>query len=217
MTYTRLAHPLKFLGWPPAGAHCILCNANLCEDTEHFASQCMTLLPFRNNYLRQLERELAGTGQVGVLLLQKCRLGGANFLSVVLGQWDQSMCSIADAAWASKDQVTLNACGRARWTMDKTAKDYLTAIWKFREAILGNLTVTNGKLHCTKSLNTSYELAMRQRKDATGASSKTYEAWRKWIPPPSWERNDVRATKKRAAYYVVFKSDCAGLFLNHRS
>ena len=72
--------------------------------------------------------------------------------------------------------------------------------------------VTNGKLHCTKSLNTSYELAMRQRKDATGASSKTHEAWRKWIPPPSWERNDVRATKKRAAYYVVFKSDCAGLF-----
>ena len=119
------------------------------------------------------------------------------------------MRNISDTAWVYGDQATLEACGRARLVMTKTAKNYLAAIWKFREATLGKLTVSSGRLQCVKSPATPQELILRQR---VIISNVARASWSEWIPPPPWKQDSVCATSKRAAFYVLYKGKWAGLY-----
>ena len=102
----------------------------------------------------------------------------------------------------------------ACWTLDKVAKSYLRACWKLRLAMLGELRVDHGVLKCEPSYECVAELKQKQdeRRSASRViSPKDLEThWRPWTRGPSRRAN--KSSRKRGAFYVVWRGRQTGLF-----
>ena len=99
-------------------------------------------------------------------------------------------------------------CAQARWVLDKASKNCLLMCWKLRQALIGKLSVCNGKLDIVQGdVQAARILLARQamRKLARATDVGCRQFWLQWAtdareahsaPPP--------CRKRRSAFYVVF-------------
>ena len=194
----------RILRWPLSGGCCVMCDTGEVEDTSHFLQRC----PALNVCRRRLEFEIQclGTeGEVGAALLAQFAAGGNEQLRLLLG---------AGEAPVTDDQQG----AKAMWVLDKACKNYISACWKLREALVGDLRVEHGRIFSESSKREVSELWRSQglRLARTSAENGTgfdrREMWEAWIRRPSKERTAVHR-RGRSAFFTVWKGRRTGVFV----
>jgi hypothetical protein len=219
-TEARLGHlyllttVATLLGWPKQKATCWLCGAAI-ETTQHFLQECSILLPCRIRFREQLSLAVSGAGPPAVAALIQFDAGGVEQINLML---DNVRLEPAVTSAASDDKLLREQIGYVRWCVDKVSKNYLAAIWRIREALLGKLRVVNKTLVVVPSVE-SGTLLLRHQSDGVSSclswmrSNKYRHEWLAWAPKRKvrW-KVAVRSVRKRYPFYVVWSGRVTGVF-----
>ena len=126
---------------PASKAVCVmLCNGGV-EDVTHFLLHCKVLAPCRERFVRSLAVSLKSAGLPGRIVLQRVQQGGDACLGVMLGGTTEWSCL------AGLDEASFRAnCGKANWLACTSAKNFLVAAWRVREAVVGRVKIQGSAL-----------------------------------------------------------------------
>jgi hypothetical protein len=216
MTKARLGHLLlmqnvaRVRGWPASKAVCVMCNGGV-EDVTHFLLHCKVLAPCRERFVRSLAVSLKSAGLPGRIVLQRVQQGGDACLGVMLGGTTEWSCL------AGLDEASFRAnCGKANWLACTSAKNFLVAAWRVREAVVGRVKIQGSALLMEPSPRT---YAAEVAKQAGSGTEVQFWRWRRywwqWVPKAAarWVGATRRSGRRgRAAYYVVTRARENGLF-----
>jgi len=183
MTKARLGHLLlmqnvaRVRGWPASKAVCVMCNGGV-EDVTHFLLHCKVLAPCRERFVRSLAVSLKSAGLPGRIVLQRVQQGGDACLGVMLGGTTEWSCL------AGLDEASFRAnCGKANWLACTSAKNFLVAAWRVREAVVGRVKIQGSALLMEPSPRT---YAAEVAKQAGSGTEVQFWRWRRywwqWVP-----------------------------------
>lgn len=108
----------------------------------------------------------------------------------------------------SEAEAFREQCAQARWMLDKASKNCLLMCWKLRQALVGKMSVCNGRLDTEKSdAQAARVLLARQamRKLAGAAAVGCRQFCMQWATDArEADSASPGRRKRRAAFYVVF-------------
>ena len=214
MTKLRIGHALvmervaRLLGLPAQAGLCLLCRLAP-ESIQHFIQVCPRLNPFREGLLREVAARLACCGRPGRVLLQEFMKGGMAQLDLLLGK------SFAFPNWCTGDEEERVACGKALFSFDKTVENYLVMCWKYRQLLIGQISVRHGRLEANPAKDRCFEQALEKlgRQSQVGGGSLRHQEqfWADWVPRCRQEHSR-NGNKKKAVVYRVYKGRKEGVF-----
>ena len=203
----------RVMQWPAERTCCLLCRSGVVETTAHFLLDCPFLEPCRARLRQTMQVCMQPFGEPGRRMLGWMVESRESLLRILLGgaaQWPES---VGDE---EAMDVYRQMCGRAACGADKCAKNYLVAIWRLRESVVGVLRVAQGRVVREPASGASAAVLLgKQTQQVTGPRGTLWESnWRRWAPPRArrhWQRS--RSQRKGPAnFYVVFQGRTRGVF-----
>ena len=181
-----------------------MCDTDAIESLMHFLCSCPALKPCRARFDREAGAALGQAGEPG-----------AELLRVLSGSDDQRVQALLGAAElvSEGDDLLSDLCAKARWMLDKLAKNFVMACWRLREALVGKLSIEHQTLHHSPSEASVERLLAQQGETGNYAlpSTGAQEPWRDWIQVGDRRRSN-RRKRGRAAFFVVWHGRETGLF-----
>ena len=180
------------------GTGCVMCGAEP-EDVSHFLQRCSALVVCRERLGVELRGLLPAAGVPGMHILGEYEAGGAKQLCVLLGGLSLPPCP------SSEDKTCFaERCALARWVLDKAVKQFMTACWRLRAALVGDIQVAHGAVVVSPPLLNPDEVRRAQRACAhSPLPDNARHYWREWIIKPRLQQ--TRRERKKSPFYVVLR------------
>ena len=184
----------QLMGWPAVGGVCVLCDAGEVEDVPHFTQRCAALKCCRERLGRVLAAALPFAGPAGASLLAEFQRGGQPQLRLLLGAEQGAVAGLESGSAAAEQH------GMARWIVDKAAKNFLSACWKMRSAVLGEVCVEHKRLVHRPSSLVVADLAAQQVgfEPAATPRMENRQFWLEWAPGSRGISRQNRSHRPRA-------------------
>ena len=221
LTFARLGQLLlldrisKMVGWPEAGATCMLCDTLEKEDLWHFLLVCPFLKSCRERLSLHLVVGMQGLGIPGATILDKFGRSDIGKMEIILGQDHTELALLVEEGRAGGKRDCELLCGKVRYQVDKTVKNFLVACWRLREAAIGRLRVSDGRVVNSRP-GDAPRLAslMSEQGKSLGLSPVAIPMkmvdW--WVDNRSRRYICNKRSLDKAAFYVVFRGWRTGIF-----
>ena len=89
---------------------------------------------------------MQGLGIPGATILDKFGRSDIGKMEIILGQDHTELALLVEEGRAGGKRDCELLCGKVRYQVDKTVKNFLVACWRLREAAIGRLRVSDGRV-----------------------------------------------------------------------
>jgi hypothetical protein len=205
----------SMLGWPAAGRRCPMCRSGETEDVPHFMLSCTAYQTERDELIR----------------LIRVRVGEAASEDFQCGT-QQTRAEMLLGTHSSFMSTDPQECAKARYVMDKVAKNYLRICWRARQQKMGRfrLQFRDGRSRLIfdegwrstvpedESIAKAVTNMTRNARASIGVSDNLAGdgGWKEWVVRGTGMDWHGAKNRKKRKYFKVWRGRTLGVFYKWR-
>ena len=138
-----MGHASLRLDLPPETAMCPICMQGR-DYTRHFIGACPAFVRERAKLQQQIRTNMFLLGKPGALVLSQLQEDPEVWFDTVLGA--KIRIKPPNALSGAETHQFQAYAAKALWSVDKSVKNFLLVLWRKRRALLGDLTIAEGRI-----------------------------------------------------------------------
>ena len=187
------------------------------DDTRHFIGACPAFVRERAKLQQQIRTNMFLLGKPGALVLSQLQEDPEVWFDTVLGA--KIRIKLPNALSGAETHQFQAYAAKALWSLDKSVKNFLLVLWRKRRALLGDLTIAEGRIVRKPPTEATLRWYYRHQRTLRAPlaqvdlhSHNVREFWEPWLPylrsysPRQYKKN------RRKNYFRVWEGHTTGVF-----
>ena len=211
-----LARLHSLLKLPPEDALCPLCQGDR-DDTYHIIGACPVFARERRHLQQQVRSNMACLGEPGAAILSQLQDDPEVWFDTVLGAYRSI--DIPNGLTGTEIHQFKMLAAKTLWSLDKSVKNFLLVLWKKRRALVGDLTIADGRIvrndppPATRQWYRRYQRSLRSSLPKVELHDNSVrEFWEPWMSCLRDPHLKDYKKNRRKNYFRVWMGHTRGVF-----